>query len=352
MEIFLGKHDRVLYVHILFNGNLTYYHRVDETVRALRGKVYDTTSDGRPQWEGVNESDTLFMTENASVTKNKQNAASRDADSKADSKESSDVRPMKPKPQTLNAALSAHSDIWSLEGVDSKTRVMRWTALHCCVVGWACAASLGSNSVNANLCARRVLRGAPPNKAAILSKKLYKNALRTEVSGGSKFADGNKLRVTSSGGFSGMSHAKGTVRNLKGRNKESAMRDDTLVRNNIFCCALKEGKHQEVTLALIKHGAFVNSLDCKARTPLMIAAACNLLDAIALLVEAGADATLKDNIGGNTALHYAYCAGSMAAASLLEELGADANAVNNQGQTPIEVTGLLSTIGSGIFSSA
>ena len=50
-----------------------------------------------------------------------------------------------------------------------------------------------------------------------------------------------------------------------------------------------------------KNFAYIDSLDFKCRTPLMLAAAFDLPSAVAVLVTAGADANMKD-LDGNTAL--------------------------------------------------
>jgi ankyrin repeat protein len=71
----------------------------------------------------------------------------------------------------------------------------------------------------------------------------------------------------------------------------------------------------------------------------MYAAACNLSDCLPLLLLAKSDVHRVDNLG-NTALHYAYAFGSMAAASLLEEKGADCYRENQQERTPLAIAGI------------
>lgn len=314
-----------------------YIIRVEELIQSMHGQLRRISL--KPQWQDVNESDTLFMTENSRITGRekllKTNFSEDEKEDKMNGEDPEDRRCSK----HLKAALSAHSDVWSLGGIDSKTRMLRWTPLHCCIVGWACASAIGFKGSGTNLCAKRALGTPPLNEAAILSKNLFKQSLQSEGSNG---GGGTIPRFTNSGGFSGISHAR------EKQNHNKSRMDDTLVRNNIFCNTLKAGKHQMTSLTLLKNGAFVDSLDSKARTPLMLAAASNLLDAITLLLDAGADMGLRDNIGGNTALHYAYAAGSMAAASLLEERGADINVLNCAGKSPIDVTGVMSSIGGGI----
>jgi ankyrin repeat protein len=71
----------------------------------------------------------------------------------------------------------------------------------------------------------------------------------------------------------------------------------------------------------------------------MYAAACNLLECLSLLLTGRSDVNRIDN-HGNTALHYAYAFGSMAAASLLEERGSDCSLENQQGRTPLSIAGV------------
>lgn len=95
--------------------------------------------------------------------------------------------------------------------------------------------------------------------------------------------------------------------------------------------------------ASLQNFAYVDSLEFKCRTPLMLAAAFDLPAAVTLLCTAGADINLRD-LDGNTALHYAYACGSNKALSVLEDRGADSTIENMAGSTPFEVVGLISTI--------
>jgi ankyrin repeat protein len=87
----------------------------------------------------------------------------------------------------------------------------------------------------------------------------------------------------------------------------------------------------------------VDSLDINCRTPLMLAAACNLPQAVTLLVDCGADINATD-IEGNTALHLAYAFGSISCALFLESRGADTNILNTSSRTPSEEAGRQSTL--------
>jgi ankyrin repeat protein len=93
----------------------------------------------------------------------------------------------------------------------------------------------------------------------------------------------------------------------------------------------------------LQNFAFVDSLDYLCRTPLMLAAAANLVECIDLLIVSRTEVNSSD-IDGNTALHYAYAFGSMAAASVLELRGADNTRTNNSGATPLDVTGMTNAV--------
>lgn len=93
----------------------------------------------------------------------------------------------------------------------------------------------------------------------------------------------------------------------------------------------------------IRQGADVNRKNNVGQTPLMFACAGDfrtMEEVETVLLEAGADATLRD-AEGNTALHYAACQESpraaVAMAELLFDLGEpDANAVNLAGKTAMD----------------
>jgi ankyrin repeat protein len=75
----------------------------------------------------------------------------------------------------------------------------------------------------------------------------------------------------------------------------------------------------------------------------MYASAANLADCIPLLCLAKSDVNRIDSLG-NSALHYAYAFGSIAAASLLEEKGADSFLENHNDKTPLSVAGVPSAV--------
>ena len=72
--------------------------------------------------------------------------------------------------------------------------------------------------------------------------------------------------------------------------------------------------------------------DSRGATPLMHAAAFGNLDAMKMLLAAGADVNAKNNFGATALL---WCARDGDKARLLIEHGADVNAVSKQGRTPL-----------------
>ena len=231
------------------------------------------------------------------------------------------------------AAISGpHSDLWVFAGVDTKSRLKQWSPLHCCILGMA-AVSVLKNSGKSNtrhLCAKRAfgrVQQSPIIKMANIVSAAPNNFVEES-------ADSSRRHLK------GFSHAKGPVRRLKEHLIQSVTKSIE---------SLQRGSHSDVIAALLQAGAFVNSRDLLGRTPLMLASSCNLVDAVGMLVKAGADLRAVDNICGNSALHYAYASGSMAAASLLEEMGAQSEFQNQHGKIPLDVAGVMSTIGGSIL---
>jgi ankyrin repeat protein len=75
----------------------------------------------------------------------------------------------------------------------------------------------------------------------------------------------------------------------------------------------------------------------------MYASAANLADCLPLLCLAKSDVNRTDSLG-NSALHYAYAFGSIAAASVLEEKGADPSCENHNEKTPLALAGISSAV--------
>lgn len=305
-------------------------HLVEQSIRVWRagtGKRGDSFA-SLPLWEDVGESVTLFGTQNEIMT--------RTAGSNVGSELYIDDDFNNTKPLMLDTATSIQKCIWTMSGIDSKTRLHGWSPLHCCIIGWACVASTEKK----NLCARRVLEKASTHTRSgkTSSQALTRGSKLSNTGGtwGHTAADPKSSR-----GLRGMCHAKGKVVPVIGGIK--------VATNPEVQEQFVDADHSNTVLMLLKNRAFINALDAKSRTPLMIAAACNLIDAVSMLIEHGADLSLRDSINGSTALHYAYASGSMATASLLEERGADLSPLDNADRTPIDVTGMLSAIGGGIL---
>src|SRR6267378_4981357 len=86
------------------------------------------------------------------------------------------------------------------------------------------------------------------------------------------------------------------------------------------------------TLRSLLKTSDVNLKDQKETTPLMYAAAFGSLDAMKILVEAGADVNAKNALSVSSLL---WCAGDLEKVRLLVSKGADVNARSKQGQTPL-----------------
>ena len=85
-------------------------------------------------------------------------------------------------------------------------------------------------------------------------------------------------------------------------------------------------------LRVLLKTADVNTKDKRGSTPLMYAAAIGSIDAMNMLVSAGAEVNEKNALDA-TALH--WCAGDLAKVRLLVSKGADVNARSKPGRTPL-----------------
>ncbi len=187
-------------------------------------------------------------------------------------------------------------ELWLLNGIDSKSRRMQWSALHACITGWA------------EFEAQFSLTGS---KASAKSN--------------------SKL-------------------NLQARTALELPPLPPYPSTSVASAATPICNHRDTILLLLKNQAYVDSLDINCRTPLMYAACANLVDACRILVEAGAHVNSAD-LDGNTALHFAYMLGSSNAVSYLESINADSNVTNNSGRAPFEEAGRYSKVKNMFYSS-
>jgi ankyrin repeat protein len=182
-------------------------------------------------------------------------------------------------------------ELWLLDGVDAKSRRQRWSALHACVVGWADAQARG-----VGYSALRI----PGNNKSNQQPK-FNACARTALMRGSI-------------------PSQKEVRHLGSAQL-----------------------HKEVLIFLLSSSAFVDAVDTRCRTPLMIAASTNVTDAVEILLAQGADVAAHD-LDGNTPLHLAYAMGAASAIVALEAAGADQEAKNHKGCIPLELAGRSSNI--------
>lgn len=134
----------------------------------------------------------------------------------------------------------------------------------------------------------------------------------------------------------------------KGFDINSAVSDSGETLLGLACRSQYGGGGRESVKAMVVSEAIrckadVNKANIHGQTPLMLACAglqADNEDILISLLEAGADAALKD-AGGNTALHYAAASGSQRSAQVFAELlfdmgEPDTGAVNNDGKTALD----------------
>ena len=91
----------------------------------------------------------------------------------------------------------------------------------------------------------------------------------------------------------------------------------------------------DITQLLLRHGADVNSVDWRGRTPLLFASVKGHLDVVRCLLEHGADANAKDRVKYITSLHMAARNGKFEIVRTLLKHNADINARDKRGRTPL-----------------
>ena len=89
----------------------------------------------------------------------------------------------------------------------------------------------------------------------------------------------------------------------------------------VYLCRGDKGEHPEKIELLLEYRASVNAVGPKGRTALHYAAAAGFLEVMTVLLDHGADFTIRDD-QGETPLHLARRNKKVAAANLLEKRGA------------------------------
>ena len=99
--------------------------------------------------------------------------------------------------------------------------------------------------------------------------------------------------------------------------------------------AIRGNCSKDVLQSIIAKGADVNATSKRNSTPLMLASWYGKVDAIKVLLSAGADRTIKDAIG-DTWIHYAIRGNcNKEVLQSIIDHGADVNATNEEGDTPL-----------------
>ena len=101
--------------------------------------------------------------------------------------------------------------------------------------------------------------------------------------------------------------------------------------------AVYEGWSKEIFQAIIDHGSDINTIDKDGRTALMLAYRQENVEAISLLLNAGADPNIADGEGA-TCIHHAVVRGcSKETLQIIIEYGADVNAINKKSSTALMI---------------
>ncbi len=98
---------------------------------------------------------------------------------------------------------------------------------------------------------------------------------------------------------------------------------------------IQDGYIQTLRFLLKSEGENPNQCDETGETPLMLAARKGRVEALQLLIEAGADLDAR-NEAGQTALFLAVMKEHTEAVRVLIEAGADINAMTPEGETPLD----------------
>ncbi|WP_264374945.1 MULTISPECIES: ankyrin repeat domain-containing protein [unclassified Wolbachia] len=107
------------------------------------------------------------------------------------------------------------------------------------------------------------------------------------------------------------------------------------VETTLLHFAAKSG-YENIVIALIEYGAYVDAWDSDGCTPLHFAAEWNHKGILDILIESRANVNACDN-DGYTPLHFAAEGGNENIVRTLIEHGAYVDAQNNNGQTPLHL---------------
>ncbi|WP_265025344.1 ankyrin repeat domain-containing protein [Wolbachia endosymbiont (group B) of Pammene fasciana] len=107
------------------------------------------------------------------------------------------------------------------------------------------------------------------------------------------------------------------------------------VETTLLHFAAKSG-YENIVIALIEYGAYVDAWDSDGCTPLHFAAEWNHKGILDILIESGANVNAWDN-DVCTPLHLAAEGGNESVVRALIACGADVNAQNNDGHTPLHL---------------
>lgn len=99
-------------------------------------------------------------------------------------------------------------------------------------------------------------------------------------------------------------------------------------------CAVDDGNIAEIK-SLIEKGADVNRTSKDGFAPIQVAARSGKVEAITMLIDAGARVNWQDKTGGMSPLHIATHYGHVPAMSALIKSGAHVNATDNRNGTPL-----------------
>jgi ankyrin repeat protein len=206
----------------------------------IKMRSYD--KEGQALWEEVEESNaslhelatTLEMTK-VTETINKPDVSDRKTENKRNSNR---VR-----------LSSGGNELWLVDGIDSKSRRLRWTALHACIIGWA--------ELKASTYLSNKTRKSDWNEG----RKHTTKSLNSEES--SRVSDVLCIAL----GLLPLSLSPHSM----------AQRGPARVSMS----------HKDTLSLILKCHAFVDSLEINCRTPLHVAAICNLTEACSILLDAG-----------------------------------------------------------------